>query len=185
MIPPIDHTTGYLPPGRYRTSLDEIEQEYAEVNDHRRELWAEWSEVTTFVRGIVPVAMVWIGGSFLSSKDAPGDVDCVYILEEKLLDGITDPRERMTMQVIASNATQSVWGRRIDTFVIPWYANATPQRDIALGYYTARGYWDDFWGRTRSSGSGNKQDRQAAMPRRGYLEVSIDGFQETGHVFTG
>lgn len=182
MIPPTHASTGCLPPGRYSVEEDEIVERFVQVNDHRRQLWEEWRQTTELLRSHVPVAMAWIGGSFLSDKEQPGDIDCVYFAEVDLLDQVRSPDGLRALEVIAKNATQAVLDLRVDTFLVPWMANATTSSASAPQYYTRRGWWDDFWGRMRSPGTDNQAMRLATVPRRGYLEVSIDGFQATGPV---
>jgi hypothetical protein len=43
-------------------------------------------------------------------------------------------------------------------------------------YLRRRGYWDDFWMRTRSGTKGQPFQVADALPRRGYVEISLDGF---------
>ena len=184
MIPLTQPSTGCLPPGRYSVEEDEIVERFVEINAHRRLLWDEWRQATNLMRSHVPVAMAWIGGSFLSDKEEPGDIDCVYFAEVDLLNNVRSPDGLRALEVIAKNATQAVLNLRVDTFLVPWTANATTSNASAPYYYAGRGWWDDFWGRTRSSGTDNQAMRLATIPRRGYLEVRIDGFQATGPVIT-
>ena len=44
-------------------------------------------------------------------------------------------------------------------------------------YYVMRGYWDDWWMRLRNqAGAGQPIDLEA-LPRRGYVEVILDGYR--------
>lgn len=71
-----DADTGYLSPGEQSATLDEIEGELAS-NFRRREIMAGLRHVVTeLVEG--GARNIWIDGSFVTSKERPGDVDVVY-----------------------------------------------------------------------------------------------------------
>jgi hypothetical protein len=70
---------GFLPPGRYRASQEEAHARfvapYAAANP-RHALWDEWRTVNQLLKDTVgTVCAAWIGGSFLSGKQEPDDID--------------------------------------------------------------------------------------------------------------
>lgn len=66
---------GFLPPGRWGATLDEVRDRFASVPSSRRaEVWAEFEQALALLRSAVHVSRVWLGGSFLTSKAEPGDV---------------------------------------------------------------------------------------------------------------
>lgn len=183
MIPPLDPHLGVLPTGRFPATTTECKTQFA-TNDHRQKIWSEWEAATTNLRSIVPVASAWLGGSFFSSKQDPGDIDCVYTIETSLAQAVTDPMERNVLAVYARNLVTDVFGHRVDTFVVDWVPNATQGSGPAPHYYSSRGWWDDFWCRMRPTGLSTQEMRLSSTPQRGYLEVTLDGFKPQGPVIT-
>ncbi|OBH55023.1 hypothetical protein A5687_03350 [Mycobacterium mantenii] len=182
MIPPFANPTGALPVGRYLTTADEIHSRFVDNKSARRqEVWDDWNKATTLLNSHLPICAVWLSGSFLTQKDEPDDVDCVYWAEDTEIDRArTNPISATIIDVFAQkDALRSLVGLRVDTFVVPWnccsdLANATI---ATASYFQNRGHWDDFWQRMRSGGKGAAAVREDALPRRGYLEVILDGFR--------
>ncbi|ASW99448.1 hypothetical protein CKJ56_04910 [Mycobacterium intracellulare subsp. chimaera] len=182
MIPPLTNPTGVLPLGRYPATVDEIRQTFVDNKAARRqEVWDDWNKATALLRSHVPVCAVWLSGSFLTQKDEPDDVDCVYWVEDT---EISRARlNRVSAAVIdifaQKDALRNLVGLRVDTFIVPWHCSPDPAvATIATAsYFQNRGHWDDFWQRMRSGAKGAQAVRADALPRRGYLEVILDGFR--------
>ncbi len=179
MIPAFDAATGALPPGRYRTTPGEVAGCLA-TNPHRRDLWTQWRAATELLSRHVPVLAAWISGGFVSDREDPDDVDCVYWVEDlELNQAALRPDSNRIIEIFARKGSlRELVGLRVDTFVAPW--NCCPDLEhstyLTKHYWAGRGQWDDFWSRMRSSGKGAPAARADAVPRRGYLEVIIDGF---------
>lgn len=171
-LPPLS-VAGRLPLGRWPATIDEVRSTFVVgKSERRRKLWADWEELTEAVRetvGIVPA--VWMGGSFLTDRVEPGDVDSVYVIESRhMLGARADPRRAKFIQTVADNGAKKFFGLQIDSFVLEW----TPRSGTAIvhpEYLMFRGYWDDLWSRERC-----EDDREESIPRRGYLEVIVDGY---------
>ncbi|MFJ4930596.1 DUF6932 family protein [Streptomyces sp. NPDC088736] len=70
--------TGLLPPGRYAASLDELYTALVEStgSDVRHEIWEEWTRHRAAVEAFTgEISRMWVGGSFVSSKPDPSDVE--------------------------------------------------------------------------------------------------------------
>jgi hypothetical protein len=76
-IPEIDDATGYLPGGTYDATLDEVRDRFA-YNYRRREIFSGLEHVLGLLRAR-GVTVLWLGGSFVTAKMRPGDVDVVYV----------------------------------------------------------------------------------------------------------
>lgn len=61
----------------------------------------------------------------------------------------------------------------VDSYVLEWTPTPGPGVPVgARGYLEQRGYWDDLWVRVKDT-----DDRLDSIPRRGYLEVIVDGYR--------
>ncbi|TQR82647.1 hypothetical protein D8S82_31040 [Mycobacterium hodleri] len=133
------------------------------------------------LRSHIPICAVWLSGSFLTQKDEPDDVDCVYWAEDlEINNARANPVSAAVVDIFAQkDALRTAVGLRVDTFVVPW--NCCPDLAIATiattTYFQNRGHWDDFWQRMRSGAKSAPAVRADALPRRGYLEVIFDGFR--------
>jgi hypothetical protein len=172
-VPPLD--AGRLPLGRWAVSVSEVEAAFVTGQSARRQkVWGDWLTLTRALREIVDVVpAAWLGGSFLTDKDEPGDVDSVYVVEaHRLLSAKGDPGKAQFLQVLADMKVKDVFDLDVDSFILEWVPRPGVQpAPWAAEYLGNRGYWDDLWSRERSSDT-----REDSVPRRGYLEVILDGF---------
>ncbi|CAL9511421.1 DUF6932 family protein [Streptomyces sp. enrichment culture] len=103
----LDPVTGLLPPGRYAASLDELYTVLVASTDSavRREIWGEWTTHRTLVEAQAgQVARMWVGGSFVSTKPDPGDIDVTYLVEARIYDDL----DRETLVDLA-DLTDAAW----------------------------------------------------------------------------
>nr|WP_245843054.1 hypothetical protein [Mycolicibacterium vulneris] len=171
-----------LPVGRFPATVGEIEARFVDGKSNRRaEVWSDWQKATTILRQHVEICAVWLSGSFFTSKDEPDDIDSVYWAEDvKLNTAALQPASAQVIGMFAQkDAVRNTVGLRVDTFVVPW--NCCPDTSVATPvtweYWRGRGHWDDFWSRIRTGPKGAPAVRTDALPRRGYLEVIVDGFK--------
>ncbi|MFJ3958880.1 DUF6932 family protein [Arthrobacter sp. NPDC090010] len=184
VLPALDGQTGLLPLGRFGASLEHIKERYVDdprfaQSTTRAEIWDHFESATGGIRSIVPVVCVWIGGSFLTDKMDPDDIDLVYWCEDVLVNKVVDPKARIILQKFALNKIREETGLRVDTHFCQWHVYPGADRGPTsehLAYVQQRGYWDDFWMRKRNGEKGMAPQRADALPRRGYFEVTLDGF---------
>jgi hypothetical protein len=173
-IPPLVGTS--LPLGRWHCEMHEVESTFVNgASQSRQQIWKDWVDLTTAVRATVgEVAACWLSGSFLTDKSEPADIDCVYIIRHELVEAaLADVRTAWFLQQVATSGLRSR-GVSVDSYVLPWAPQPgvqpiTPQQ---RAYLAARGYWDDLWGRMK-----DPEPRMQTLPRRGYLEVNLDGYR--------
>jgi len=164
-----------LPLGRWPATPEEVEAAFvAGRSERRKKIWADWLMLTEAMRdvvGVMPAA--WVSGSFLTLKDEPKDIDSVYIVEfHRLLAAKIDPDRARFLQVVAGSLVKDAFDIDVDSFILEWVPRAGVGRaGWAEGYLLDRGYWDDLWSRERSA-----DRRTDSVPRRGYLEVIVDGY---------
>lgn len=75
-IPGCDKDTGFLPRGSHSATLPEVQKRFG-AGRRRGELYRELEALIAELRsrGVVDI---WIGGSFVTSKLRPSDVDVIY-----------------------------------------------------------------------------------------------------------
>nr|WP_138733093.1 hypothetical protein [Modestobacter excelsi] len=146
----------------------------------RQSIWAQWHEAAAALRAVVPVCAAWVGGSFLSQEMEPKDIDCVWIVDEGLLDEVRqDPDARQYISLFANGLIRRD-DMRVDCRIMHWRPRPGIEMEDARDqdYAMWRGYWDDFWQRVRNGPEGAPRTRAETLPRRGYVEVVLDGFPE-------
>lgn len=173
MIPALTKN-GYLPHGRHSTTIEEVESQFVPPdNPVRQSMWSDWIALTDLIRETVgELPAVWIGGSFVTSKDEPGDIDVVYVLKRETV-LVLEPLQLSVLEIIFEEKGHNLTGA-----VSPFFFyleemidhTAALRNGDASNSLAARGYWDQLWSRTRDSS-------KPAYPVRGYLEVIIDDYQ--------
>jgi Family of unknown function (DUF6932) len=173
-------TNGHLPMGRWVCTLAEAEQAYVPIDpaDPRRQIWDQWIRLTEALRRVaVDVAACWLSGSFFTDKPVPGDLDCLYVIDTARLADVSasgDPARIGFVRAVSQSRVKALYGLPVDSYVLEWIPTPGPSPTAvgAQNYLELRGYWHDLWVRIRDS-----DPRLDSIPRRGYLEVIIDGYR--------
>lgn len=163
-----------LPPGRLQVTWSEFSSTWG-FNVHRLELLAEAQRFVNTLASVLPVCAVWIGGSYLTDKGNPGDLDMSVVLNTE--DIHTDV-QRQLATVPGLQQLARALGVRVDAYLLNWHprvSNRTGEDDRAE--LTGRGYWDDWWMRERQVPKTEAATRECALPRRGYVEVIVNGYR--------
>lgn len=175
MIPEFAES-GELPRGRFCTDPDEVEQVLVKADQFtgsgtRSQVWSDFLDVVALVkRKRVRVPAAFISGSFVSTKLDPSDVDTSIIVD---VSRVTNPA---TYQAVLQIARQTKHNQlRVDAFLIPWSPDGS-QAGAHPDYPAHRGIWDGFWQRSVPKSDRSPMMRSHAMPKRGYLEVLLDGY---------
>lgn len=81
MLPKFDFD-GDLPPGIHQTTIDELEQRLGRfvVSDRRIKVFTLFKHLMTMARSSGIVDRLVVGGSFVTAKAEPNDIDVVIIL---------------------------------------------------------------------------------------------------------
>lgn len=165
-----------LPLGRYSCTLDEVRERYVpEGDENRTAIWDGFLETIGFVKSTVgSLAEVWIGGSFITDEEHPHDIDVVFFFKEERIEDV-DNVGSFVLNVLAHRLGPVV--TRLDPLVDGYMLVVPPTQidnEISRGYTPWRGYWDQFWSKTRFSAD----DIRWLYPASGYLEVKIDGYDD-------
>lgn len=172
-----ERTECNLPVGRRLGTFDEMRSTWG-FTEHRSGLIDQLEKLLVLVRKVVPVCAVWVSGSFLTDKEAPSDIDVVLLIDEDHVEALPadGARHLVTRQGLVALAHRRNF--QIDAFVINWRARPSPRTTPADdAYLRTRGYWDDFWLRSRTQPKSEAPTRDSAIPRRGYVEVIVDGYK--------
>jgi hypothetical protein len=148
---------GILPPGRYACTETEVEARLVDgypSSQTRSTLFKGWVHQRSVLRAIVPIMTQWIDGGFVEDKDDPSDIDLCTFLDGPTVEQLTPPAQEALARVVAHEA-KGLFG--CDAYVVLVYPHG---HEAYEAYLKSRGYWDNWWGRTR--------DGQV----KGYLEVS-------------
>ncbi|MVX61074.1 hypothetical protein GKZ27_06365 [Enterorhabdus mucosicola] len=162
-----------LPLGRYLATMEEVERVYVPEGDRdRRDIWDAFQRVSSIVRQAYgKLAAVWIGGSFVTSEARPQDIDVVFLVTaDSYCTAVEEPQGQFVSQILlGANPVVQCLDELVDSFlmVVP-----PTQMGYEHNYMLARGYWDQFWSKTRFA----EGDGRWLYPAAGYLEVIIDGY---------
>ncbi|MGW4878932.1 DUF6932 family protein [Streptomyces sp. NPDC004262] len=182
-VPELDQSSGVLPLGRYLCTEQEIESTFVTADRYassatRQSVWNDWQTARDFVRSLVTVHAVWVAGSFTTAKVDPGDIDVMFIIRGDDFDRLPDPAKRQVALFAQGSSGANFHNLKVDSYMIHWSSYPEPDftDQATLDYYTSRGYWDDWWLRTRSGPKGSPAVNEDAVPKRGYLEVKFDAY---------
>lgn len=78
-MPPFDSATGRLPPGEHAASWEEVVDRFG-WNRRRRQLLDGLADAIGLL-ATAGCSRVWINGSFVTTKEEPGDFDVVWDLD--------------------------------------------------------------------------------------------------------
>lgn len=192
---PTFSANGFLPLGRYSVSFDEAETMLVSAPEFRESttrtaLWDGFlSYVDRFLTledtyaealdGHTLVHRVWLGGSFVSAKPEPRNIDATLLIDtraeravrgkpgSKWLTTAFQSRDRMKEKFGVSPLR--IGYRPVAHLFEP--ERFTPEERT---YFTERGVWDDWWQRCRLPDQSDRSpSEQSAAPARGYLEVRL------------
>jgi hypothetical protein len=161
-VPEFDED-GYLPPGRHPATADEMKAALVdafEEADQRAMLFEAWTAHKDSLDYLLPVEHHWVGGSFVSTKPEPGDVDTVAFFDGTAFDALPLPARRLISYMCQGHGAQPWWG--CDSFMVAIYPEDHPNHEVATAQPIA--YWNNVWGHTRDDDQGHRRPR-------GYLEV--------------
>ncbi|KUR65336.1 hypothetical protein JM67_05685 [[Arthrobacter] sp. ATCC 21022] len=187
MMPPFDVQTGHLPVGRYSCTPEEAQQRLVhdpgfKNSSTRVDLWlnferyiAKFFALEEKYQDILTAPVldrVWLGGSFVSAKLDPNNVDATLIIN------------RGAKDALRGKAGTGLFARSRDSVkdefgVSPLFLYYEPVvhvfrldglEESHRTYLATRGTWDDWWQRVRAEDDRGLSEG-TCLPRRGYVEV--------------
>lgn len=186
---------GHLPCGRYRLGMDQVWDLLVDAPEFkgsstRPRLWDGLTEyVLTFERvqdrfaqlldGCAIIHHLWLGGSFVSGKLNPRDMDLTVFTDARALEAIKG-RAGSGWIKDAFRRDQVRRQYRLEPHQVRYVAVPhvfRPQEFTAeaIEYFRDRGRYDDWWQRCRVPGAADEDEPtvESAVPARGYLEVTL------------
>ncbi|MFE1872376.1 DUF6932 family protein [Streptomyces sp. NPDC059496] len=186
---------GFPPPGRHSVSLGEAESMLVRGPEFQESATrtALWEGLISYIdrfltlegayaealNGMPLIHRMWLGGSFVSTKLDPRNVDTTLLIDtdaeravrgrpgSKWLTTAFQSRDRMREKFGVSPVR--IGYRRVAHVFQP--ESFTPDERT---YFTERGVWDDWWQRCRLSDQADRTpSERSAAPARGYLEVRL------------
>jgi hypothetical protein len=193
LIPEFDEATGCPPPGRYRVTPEQafamlVEADRFVASETRRPLWESFERYMArffaleemypeLARELKLVHCVWLGGSYVSTKVDPDNIDLTVFIDDEAASvyrgkrGAPWIREAFDRDKIKRDFGLSpirVKYRPIPSVFLPDKLASEDQE-----YLRDRGAWDDWWQRCRQQGIEKMAPTvESARPARGYLEVT-------------
>jgi hypothetical protein len=174
---------GDLPLGRFPASEHAIRGRFVEDahfngSTTRNDIWDHYLLARQALVGILPIAAVWIGGSFVSGKIDPDDIDVVWLLDGANYPALTPAEQGILGAFATKGVLRANTGWRVDSFLLQWIPVVVPNpgHPMHVSYFYARGHWDDFWQRKRVAAGAALPASAGTVPQRGYLEVMLGGY---------
>lgn len=183
----------FLKPGRYQVDPDEarallVDNVRFRESKTRTEIWNGFEaymarffaleEHFATLLGETPlVHRVWLGGSFVSSRLDPSNIDVTVLVNTASEHAIKGkPKAGWMTQAFAREKIKDQY--RVSPLRVPYRlivsvfsSHLLPADEQA--YLRERGAWDDWWQRCRPAGAKGAPTLESAKPRRGYLEVAL------------
>lgn len=145
-IPPLTQD-GYLPPGRYPATSVEVRQAFVDtylLSNSRPDCFNGWQRLTRALRQLVTLSSQWLGGSFVSAKLNPGDIDFISLFDGPALDAMPEIKRIAVAGLIAGHDCQNEWNS--DSFAIFIYPESHPLNATTVAQLR---YWSKWFGRDR------------------------------------
>jgi hypothetical protein len=194
--PKFESTTGFLPTGRVSLSWDEAEAMLVAAFPHsatRGSLWAGLERYTAEfakvedrfgdkgyeeLRGMTLLKAFWLGGSFVSAKQNPKNIDLTVIYDKSARDLLKSrPGSGWMVQAFQRDRCRAEYGvsplpMGYRPIASVFQHGTLPPADQT--YLRERGAWDDWWQRCRTPGVDDEQPSiETAAAVRGYVEVVL------------
>lgn len=115
----------------------------------------------------------------MTAKPEPGDIDITLVANGSHLQTLIDKRDP-NLRLFNIDFLRDLCDQeslRIDPFILPWNPRIERQSSLTYTYEATRGYWDDWWQRQRQGDKDNTPTIGWAVPRQGYLEVILNGYE--------
>ncbi|MEI5672628.1 MULTISPECIES: DUF6932 family protein [unclassified Nocardioides] len=193
-IPPLSPGNGYLPLGRHTATLAEVQAAFVDdamfaTSTERPKLWANlrlylgrWvayeQQMAQHLNGANVLMSLWFGGSFVSDRLDPGNLDLMLFADGAALDACKGkPGNGALAKLSSRKAVKPELG--IEPIVVRYRPVVSPfvlsrLTDQEREYVGYRGGFDDWWMRARPTGvPKGPPSADTCEWKRGYVEVML------------
>jgi hypothetical protein len=186
---------GYLPCGRYQLDMDEawgllVGDPGFSRSATRQVLWDGLTSYVLTFEGIQQryaelldahpiIHHLWVGGSFVSTKLDPEDIDLTVFTDAVALEMIKGRSgSGWIKEAFQRDKVRAEYGlepHQIKYIAVPHVFRPQEMTSLELDYFRDRGRYDDWWQRCHSGDAETKAEptMDTAVPARGYLEVTL------------
>lgn len=187
VIPPRDPVSGCIPPGRYSTSLAEIQAEFVEPfisqpESVREILWQKLADYLTRWNHAEKKAEeklllgLWFAGSFITDRQEPDDIDLTAIYDGAKMSTMEGKPGSRELRKLAGLRHRKAGEHGIEVYPLPWRSIASTLFTEKLTlhdsqYLVKLGALDDFWQRKPPITKDAAPIAPLVKADRGYLEV--------------
>ncbi|MDY7104647.1 MAG: hypothetical protein S0880_25970 [Actinomycetota bacterium] len=113
-------------------------------SDVRRRIFNGWSLHRDALRSVCPFVEQYLDGSFVTSKEEPGDVDIITVIDIAAYDRLPDSQKMLVVSLVNGHHTREFWG--CDSFPV-FKVEPTDVRFAQAS--RVRDHWMHFFGHTR------------------------------------
>ena len=139
---------GYLDAGLHVFASDEFESHFVTSFPHSKTRTTILDGYTRHCReivGLVGACEQFLDGSFVTSKNDPGDIDLVMFIDATVVDALPHDKQQALMELVAGPNTRANY--HCDAYFCPIYPAGHPMSDAAR---QKRKYWMGEFGYDRS-----------------------------------
>jgi len=186
--------TDFLPLGRYSVSAAEAESLLVKAPEFensktRTRLWtglrgylegflALEDGYASVLDGLPLIHRLWLGGSFVSAKLDPRNIDATLLIDVRAERAIRGrPGSKWMTTAFKRDSIKREFGVspvRVGYLPVSHVFRPGLMSPEAQTYFMERGVWDDWWQRCRLPDQTDRSPSEAsAAPARGYLEVRL------------
>ena len=152
----------------YTATLEDLRIRFA-TNDIRQWIWGDFLSWLRAVRTELDVELLWIGGSYITDKERPSDIDVVAWLEKPSVEIFA--KRRLERPLASLRTHQYLKGGSARTPVV--FARIQPANDHVDGFFAPRGNpaqaasWRETWSGVYDKNAGTR------IGDKGFLEVRL------------
>lgn len=142
------NTHGYLNAGLHQFSDSEFEAHFVTSFPHsatRKAILEGYKQHAKEITGLVGACEQFLDGSFVTSKNDPGDIDMVMLIDASVVDALPKEKQQALLQLVSGPDTKTKY--HCDAYFCPVYPEGHP---MSLAARAKRKYWMGEFGYDRN-----------------------------------
>ncbi len=174
---------GLLPVGRFQCTMDEAQAAFVDAprfaeSTTRADVWNRIQALLQELAALrARVPSMFLSGSFTTATLDPADGDISPLID------VSRIQSDGTWRAVSELLDRAKPTLHLDVLPVFWVPEALGSAAALAGspqarqYVCDRGRWDDFWQRYVPKLERDPFARAHAFPKRGYVEVIVDGYR--------